>query len=259
MSDELLTESRNDLLIVTLNRPKQRNALTLNLWAELHRQIDAFISSDHKLMILRGAGDKAFAAGSDIRELPEVYADPETSAAYDQTLLTTQKHLAACPKPTVAMIFGHCTGGGLGLATACDFRFASSSAVLAAPPAKLGLVYGVSATHRLVQLIGPSRTRELLYSARSLSAAEAWHMGLVDQVYEKDDLERETLQFAETVMTNSQFSVRASKRVIDRIVQGKTEDDEDYWATVKDAVTGDDFAEGLDAFLNKRSPKFPVR
>lgn len=256
MSEDLLVDSQDKLRIVTLNRPQQRNALTLKLWHELFEQITVFAESADRLMILRGAGEKAFAAGSDIRELPQVYKDPETSAAYDKTLLMTQKHLADCAKPTIAMIYGHCTGGGLGLATACDFRFAASNAVLAAPPAKLGLVYGVSATRRLMQLIGPSRTREMLYSARSLSAAEAWHMGLVDQVFEKDDLERETRKFADGVMSNSQFSVRASKRVIDRILNGEDQDDEFYWSLVKDAVTGEDFAEGLDAFLNKRKAKF---
>src|ERR1700740_3031955 len=117
--------------------------------------------------------------------------------------------LSDCPKPVIAMIRGFCIGGGIELALGCDLRFAAKTATFAVPPAKLGLVYSLSSTKRLIELVGLGCARDLLYSARSFDAAEAFRMGLVERVFEEDEIEQKTLEYAELLARRSQYSIRA--------------------------------------------------
>lgn len=256
----VLSEQRDAVVTLTINRERRRNALTLATWQQLGSLVDKFASdSDCKVLIIRGAGIKAFASGSDIDELPKVYADPNISIDYDRTLLDVQNRICNCKKPVIAMIYGYCVGGGLGIATACDLRFAADNASFALPPARLGLINGVSSMRRLIQLIGLSPTRDMIYSARSVDAEEAMKMGLVNRVFNISELERQTSDYALQLVKNSQYSIQISKLLTEQIVNGKDQDDERYFSHVREAVRGEDFKEGFSAFKEKRKPKFPFR
>lgn len=254
---DLILDVEDDIGIITLNRPAKKNAVTLAMWRRLPELVASVESNTAvRVVVVRGAGQDSFAAGSDINELPAVYASPESSADYDRTMLEAQKRLATCSKPVIAMIHGPCVGGGVGIATACDLRFADSGASFCVPPARLGVVYGVSATRRMIDLVGLSTVRDLLFSARTLTAAEAWHLGLVDRVEATDALEDAVLEYAKTISANSAYSVKQSKAILRRIVDEDADDDETYWQTVRDAVAGPDFAEGFSAFRERRKPDF---
>lgn len=260
LSPLVLFDTDDDVVILTINREHKRNALTLDTWRQLADRVDEFTRApDHKVAIIRGAGTDAFASGSDIDELPVIYADPDISVDYDRTLLAVQNQISKCPKPIIAMVFGFCVGGGLGIASACDLRFAAHNAQFALPPAKLGLINGVSSMHRLIQLIGLAATRDLIYSARRMDAAEALRLGLINRAVDVEELVEQTLAYAHEVAANSQYSIRVSKRLTREIGNGKSQDDEDYFQLVREAVSGEDFAEGFAAFKNKRKPKFPFR
>lgn len=243
--------------VVTLNRPARKNAVTLAMWQRLPELVEQAESNDAiRVLVVRGSGNDSFAAGSDINELPAVYETPATSADYDRTMLEAQKRLSHCAKPVIAMIHGPCIGGGVGIATACDLRFADNDATFCVPPARLGVVYGVSTTRRLIDLVGVATTRDMLFSARTLSAAEAWHLGLVDRVEAKGALEEAVFEYANKISENSAHTIRESKAIIRRILEEDADDDDAYWQTVRDSVSGPDFAEGFEAFKQRRKPRF---
>ncbi len=257
MSDDIELQVDSNVGTISLNRPARKNAVTLAMWQTLPTLVDEVESRpDVRVVVVRGAGQDAFAAGSDINELPKVYESPETSADYDRTMLDAQKRLAHCAKPVIAMIHGPCVGGGVGVATACDLRFADNDATFCVPPARLGVVYGVSATRRLIDLIGVASARDMLFSARTLTAAEAWHLGLVDRVEAKERLRDAVFEYADMVSANSSHSIRETKLILRRILDDNADDDELYWQTVRESVAGPDFAEGFSAFKARRKPDF---
>lgn len=251
-------EIAGDIATLTLNRPARRNAVNRAMWRGLPRMLEAVSTSTAKVLILTGAGD-AFAAGADISEFGEVYADRETAGAYFAEIAAAMDAMANFDAPTVARIDGACVGGGLGLALCCDLRIASDRARLAITPAKLGLMYALADTKRLVDVVGPSRAKDILYTGRILSAGEALAIGLIDAVTPTDDLDTIVAAKAETIAAASQWSARKAKQIVARILDGQAEDDAVTTAWMLDAVEGEDFVEGRDAFLGKRRPNFPFR
>lgn len=245
-----------DVATLTLNRPARRNALNQAMWRGLPGLLDRARSARVKVLVVTGAGG-AFAAGADISEFEAVYATRASAAAYFAEIGAAMDALAAYEAPTIARIEGACVGGGLGLALCCDLRIASTGAKLGITPAKLGLMYPLSDTRRLVEAVGPSRAKDILYTGRILTAEEALGMGLVDSV--AADLDLAVAEKAAAIAAASQWSARATKRVIRRLLDGQTTDDADTEAWMLDAVEGEDFAEGRDAFLAKREAKFPFR
>lgn len=247
-----------DIATLTLNRPARRNAINRAMWQGLPGVLDAARAARAKVLIVTGAGE-AFAAGADISEFGEVYADRETAGAYFAEIAAAMDALAAFEAPTLARIDGPCVGGGLGLALCCDLRIASDRARLGITPAKLGLMYALADTKRLVDVVGPSRAKDILYTGRILSAGEALAIGLIDAVTPPDDLDTAIAAKAETIAAASQWSARKAKQIVRRILDGQAEDDAVTTAWMLDAVEGEDFVEGRDAFLGKREAKFPFR
>jgi enoyl-CoA hydratase/carnithine racemase len=154
------------------------------------------------------------------------------------------------------MIHGYCIGGGAGLALACDIRFADTRARFAITPAKLGLVYSLESTKRMVDLVGPARAKWVLMGGLQIPAARAYELGLFDEVVEPDELEQLTYEFAETVCTRAQFSVRAGKEMVNKVVAGQVEDDDATTELRNSSFDTEDFTEGVRAFMEKRSPTF---
>jgi enoyl-CoA hydratase/carnithine racemase len=242
---------------LVLNRPDSHNAIRLGMYEALPqvlRELDEDPSV--KVLVVRGAGQKAFASGADISEFREVRANAETARSYNERVADAERALEGLSKPTVAMVHGYCIGGGCGLALACDLRFADEQSSFAITPAKLGLVYSLDSTKRLVDVVGPAQAKWILMSGQRVDAARAQQIGLADEVVPVDDLEKLTYEFAELLCTRAQFSVRATKRIVRRVVAGQTEDDEETRELRNASFDTEDYAEGVRAFLEKRRPHF---
>ncbi len=254
-TDTLLLHRDGPVATLTINRPDRLNAVTFAMFSRLPALLaEAEAAGGVRVLVLRGAGRKSFSAGADISEFETARATPEQAAVYDGAVLAAEEALATFPAPTIAAIHGHCYGGGCALALACDLRFASSGARFAITPAKLGIVYPLRATKRLVNAVGPSRAKFILMSGIDIDAARAAAIGLVDEV--DDDVDAAVSEFAELLATRSGVTQRAAKQTIARILDGVTADD-DAQAALRDAsLASPDYAEGVRAFLERRPPKF---
>jgi enoyl-CoA hydratase/carnithine racemase len=241
-----------------LNRPAKRNALNLDMWQRLITVVDALDEDPAvKVIVVTGAG-QAFAAGADIDEFEKSFADPKVAEAVAETTYQAQRRLARNAKPTIAKIRGACIGGGCGIALCCDLRFADPTAKLAITPAKLGLIYSLADTKRLVDTVGPARAKDILYTGRILDAAEALAVGLVDRVVPAADLDAAVETYAGQIAEASQFSVRGTKQIIHMILDGATDDTAETRRHFVRAFSEPDFKEGFAAFTGKRKPVFPV-
>ncbi len=259
-SDPIYLEKHGEIAHIVLNRPEKRNALSRRVW-EAIPQLTRTIEADReiKVVIVRGSTPLAFSAGADIAEFDEVHATPETAQQYDVLIREAYDALHSLDRPTIAMIRGVCFGGGCALALSCDLRYADETAKFCIPPARLGLVYTLLETKRLYDLVGPSKTKEMLMGARVIEAQEALHMGIATRLFGADELERETLAFAEQLGGLSQVTIRAVKQVVAEIEQGACDDNAHTHALIADGFTKPDYMEGRDAFLAKRQAKFTYR
>ncbi len=242
---------------VVLDRPQARNAITLEMYEALPGIVaDLDVDPEVKVVVVRGAGAAAFAAGADIKEFRQVRADSTSARSYNERVAAAEGALAALSKPTVAMVHGYCIGGGCGLALACDLRLADDQARFGITPAKLGLVYSLESTKRLVDVVGPARAKWILMTGLQVPAEEALRIGLVERVVPADGLEDETAELVRLLSTRAQFSVRATKTVIGRILAGQTVDDAETTGLRTSSFDTDDYAEGVQAFLERRDPVF---
>lgn len=243
---------------LVLNRPERRNALSRAMWRSIAELVGR-VAEDRRLKVLvvRGADDSAFAAGADISEFDEVYATDESTREYSALIAGAMQALTDMDKASVAMIQGPCVGGGCALALACDVRFADRSARLGITPAKLGLAYTLEDTKRLVDAVGPSIAKDILFTGRIADAEESLRIGLIDRLYGPSELGEETRAWALQVAEASQYSVQTVKRTVRRILAGQCHDDSATRRDFFDAFKSPDFAEGAAAFLEKRKPRFP--
>ena len=256
-TEDLVVERDGAIATLVLNRPDSHNAVRLGMYEALPDLLSEVEQDrDVKVLVVRGAGQKAFASGADISEFREVRANAETARAYNERVAAAERALEGLSKPTIAMVHGYCIGGGCGLALACDLRFADERASFGITPAKLGLVYSLDSTKRLVDVVGPSRAKWILMSGQRVDAERAHQIGLADEVVPTDDLEKLTYEFAELLCTRAQFSIRATKQIVTRILSGQTEDDEATRDLRNSSFDTDDYAEGVRAFLEKRPPTF---
>lgn len=244
--------------ILTINRPDRLNAVTFGMFRRLPALLaEAAAQPPARVLVLRGAGTKSFSAGADIGEFAAVRSTPEQALAYDEAVLAAEEALAAFPAPTIAAVHGYCYGGGCGLALACDVRFAARSARFAITPAKLGLIYPLRSTKRLVDVVGPSRAKIMLMAGTDYDAPRAREFGLVDEVFEDPgSLDAGVREFAALLASRSAVTQRGVKETVARIVDGASADDESHAALRAAALASPDYAEGVRAFLERRSPDF---
>jgi enoyl-CoA hydratase/carnithine racemase len=257
VSDHLLVERQGAVATVVLNKPQSHNAISIDMYRDLPGivgELDADPSV--KVIVLRGAGQKSFASGADISEFEQERSDATKARNYNQHVAAAEQALEGVSKPTIAMIHGFCIGGGAGLAMACDIRFADDRARFAVTPAKLGLVYSLESTKRIVDLAGPSRAKWILMSGQQIKAERALQLGLFDELFPQDELEAATYEFAELITTRAQFSVRAGKTMVQRVLAGQVRDDDETLDLRNSSFDTDDFAEGVRSFLEKRPPRF---
>lgn len=242
-----------------LDRPDKRNALTEAMWAGLTRAVEQAVRNDAvALLRIEGRGAN-FSGGADIGEFPEVYGAQERILRYNAAVKAGVTAIAACPKPVIAVIRGACVGGGVSIALACDLRYAAESARLAIVPARLGLIYNHGDTKRLVDTVGASRAKDLLFTGRTITAAEALAFGLVDHVAADDDLEELAASHITAMLSSSHASKRATKRMIGAIAAGADTETDALAQAFSQRFASEDFAEGYRAFLEKRPPRFTER
>jgi enoyl-CoA hydratase/carnithine racemase len=245
------------LATLTLNRPAARNALNLAMWRDLPKLAQA-VAEDPSIRVLtvRGAGGH-FASGADISEFPQVFADRGAAGDYARLIEAATGALEALAVPVIASIEGYCIGAGLAIALACDVRIGADNARLGAPPAKLGLIYSLGDTRRLVNAIGPSAAKAMLFSAALHPAAEALRLGLLDEVHPAEALEAAVTAKAKGMAALSRWSIATAKVVVGLVLDGQSTDTHATRDLFVDGATGPDLAEGLAAFHAKRPPVFP--
>jgi enoyl-CoA hydratase/carnithine racemase len=257
MTEPLLVRRDGEIATLVLNRPESHNAISLDMYRTLPGLLDGLDGdAGVKVIVVRGAGEKSFASGADITEFREVRSDAEGARLYNRAVEAAERALEGLSKPTIAMVHGYCIGGGAGLAMACDLRFADERGRFGITPAKLGLVYSLESTKRLVDLVGPSQAKWILMSGQHVHAERARELGLFDEVVPVDELESATYEFARLLCTRAQFTVRAVKEIVRRIVAGQAEEDETTRELRNSSFDTDDYAEGVRAFLEKRAPEF---
>lgn len=243
---------------VVLNRPAQRNAVTSLMWQALPGLVSEIAQDPAmRIAIMEGAGDAAFSAGADIAEMEAALGDPLRMKTMQDAVQVAQQTWAELALPTMAVIRGACTGGGCGLALACDLRLATPDSFLAIPPAKLGLVYSLADTRRLVELAGPALAKEILFTGRRVGADEALRLGLVNRIVAAEEIAATSQALALEISGNAQSSVRAAKRIVNLIAAGELAETRESRALYDESFSSADFREGAAAFRQKRPPRFP--
>lgn len=260
MSD-ILVQQEGPLATVVFNRPHMRNAISLAMWTEIARVTEGLAKDDSvRAIVYRGAGREAFASGADISEFKEVRKDTETALRYNAQTHAAYTSVRDCPKPTVAMIFGFCMGGGMGLAMACDLRFAAEGSRYGIPAGRLGIIYPPDLVGQLVELVGPAYAKDILYSARTLEDREALALGFVQRLLPPDELERFTGEYLRRVAENAPLSVRGTKLTVEAYLAGLTPERRERLQRLSlEAFESEDYKEGTRAFLEKRPPRFQGR
>ena len=249
MTQELLHTVRDGIGFITLNRPAARNALTFAMYEAL--AVLAADPGEARALVITGMGDKAFAAGTDIGQF-RAFASADDAIAYEAKLDRVLSALERCPVPTIAAIAGACTGGGAGIAAACDLRLAAANARFGFPIARtLGNCLSMANVARLSALIGPARVTEMIFTARLLPAQEALGAGFVSEVMEDHAaLMTRAEALARQVAANAPLTLRATKEALRRL-RDNLPPDEDL---IRLCYTSEDFREGMEAFLGKRAP-----
>lgn len=241
---------------LVLNRPERRNALNAEMWSAIPPLMKALDENPAvRVIVIRGAGPEAFAAGADISEFGEARNDAAAAARYERLNGEAFAAIRGASKPVIAMVQGFCIGGGLAIALACDLRIADHTALFALPPARLGLAYPLDGLKDLVTTVGASAAKELIFTARRVKAEEALRLGLVNRI--AADIEAETAALCAEIAEGAPFTITHAKRAIDFLSDrpGHEDDAEVAWLGQR-CFDSEDYAEGRKAFAEKRKPVF---
>lgn len=256
-TDKMLAHVEDGVGWITFNQPEKRNAVSLEMWEAVPEIIDDFVSNDVRVVVLKGAGDKAFVSGADISEFEKVRSTPEQIATYEAATGGSHAALNSLEIPIIAMIRGFCIGGGLAIALSADIRITADDGQFGVPAAKLGLGYGYGGIKELMNLVGPSFAKEIFFTGGRFTAAEAETMGLVNRVVAVEDLESTVTALAQTIAGNAPLTVKAAKAAINEGTKNPDDRDLDRIAAMVEACfNSEDYKEGRRAFMEKRKPVF---
>jgi enoyl-CoA hydratase len=258
---KILQDVTDGVGVVTFNNPGKRNAMSLDMWEGLgHALTDLRDDEDVRVVILVGAGDKAFVSGADISQFEKTRHNAAASEEYSRRSAAQRALLADYPKPTISCIRGFCLGGGMQIAMLTDIRIAAKDSQFGIPAAKLGIAYGYDGLRHLVSLVGPSWARLIMYTGMKIDSAEALRIGLVDRVVPNGELWDATMEIARTISGNAPLAIQAAKITIAQVLKDPAARDMDAIKKIGSAcMDSEDFREGRQAFMEKRKPKFKGR
>lgn len=258
MTDKILTEQSDGIARIIFNQPEKRNAVSLEMWEAVEAAVTRFAADDSvRILILSGAGGKAFVSGADISKFESERASEEAVAHYNATTKRVYDMVEAFPKPTIAQIDGFCVGGGVALSLCCDMRICGEGSNFAVPAAKLGLGYPFPGLKRLVDVVGPAFAKEIFFTARRFNAEECRVMGLVNRVVPDAEVGKVAEETARMIAANAPMTVAATKFIIGQVLLPESERDLAACdARVKACFDSKDYVEGRRAFLEKRQANF---
>lgn len=260
MSGEVRIERDGPLARLVFDHEKRRNAITVDMWQAIPDAVRTLQSEDEvRVIVMRGAGTEAFVSGADISEFEQTRTG-NAGREYDAMTARAFAALRELEKPLIAAIHGFCIGGGAAIALTADLRFAADDARFAVPPARLGLGYHTAGVRALIRVVGFSEAANMLFTARRVTADEARHIGLVNEVYAKDVLDEAVEQTARTIAENAPLTIQSAKITLQELAKLETERDTGrIQQSIERCYQSDDFKEGVRAFLEKRKPRFQGR
>ena len=263
--DALLGDAAGDLLVtrdggivtVRLDRPGKHNAISFAMWSAFGRLMPALAADEEvDVVVLRGTPGGPFSAGADISEFTTLRADPEGARRYGEAVAAGERAIIDFPKPTIALVQGFAIGGGTQVAVACDLRVCDTTSRFGVTPAKLGIVYALGSTARLVETVGAAWARWILLTGDLLDADQALRIGLVHEVLDPAAVEGRAYALASTLAARARISLTGGKTLIERAFAGRLDEDDEVQQLYAQSWTSQEYAEGVAAFLAKRSPDF---
>ena len=255
---KMLSRKEGKVGYVTFNNPERHNAVSLEMWEAAEGFLEDFKNDGNiRVVVVSGAGGKAFVSGADISKFEKERSTQEGVDRYNTAVDSAYNAFYRFPKPTIAMIRGYCVGGGVGLALCCDMRICTEGSKFAVPAAKLGLGYRYDGLKKLVDVVGPSFAKEIFFTARQFTAAEAQTMGLVNRVVADAELEKYVNDYAATIAGNAPLTVDSIKFIVGQVVTEESKRDlKKCEEMVQACFTSKDYTEGRKAFMEKRKPQF---
>ncbi|HTZ78644.1 MAG TPA: enoyl-CoA hydratase [Stellaceae bacterium] len=260
-TDKMLMRKDGAIGRMIFNNPERHNAVSLEMWQAGAEILDVFAADPEiRVVVISGAGGKAFVSGADISKFESERASEEAVKLYNHTTDIFSTKLHGFAKPTIAQIQGYCIGGGVSVITCCDLRICSDNSKFGIPAAKLGLGYGHKGIRKLMDLVGPAAAKELFFTAKQFTAEQALTMGLVNQVVSASTLEHFVEDYATTIAGNAPLTIAAVKRTVQELLRDPTERDmEVSEQMVARCFASEDYIEGRRAFMEKRKPQFKAR
>lgn len=254
----LRVEKRGAVGWIVLDQPARRNAINGAMWRGIASAVAQFqADAEIRCIAFRGAGMEAFSAGADISEFETKRADAATTVEYEDRVEDLLRAIQGSPKPSVAMIYGYCLGGGVEIALACDLRYCAASAQFGIPAARLGIAYNVEGHKRLLETVGHAPAREIMFLGRRYHAEEAMTMGLVHRVLPVDELESYVERVLTELCENAPLAIANTKTIIEEYVKSSgAPDAARMHAAIERCAQSADYAEGRRAFMEKRKPRF---
>ena len=258
-TDKMLSEKDGGIGRMIFNNPERRNAVSLEMWQAAEEILEDFAADPEiRVVVLSGAGGKAFVSGADISKFESERASQDAIGHYNARVAAVNERLETLPKPTIAEVDGFCIGGGLALSLCCDLRFCSAQSQFGLPAARLGLGYAYAGLKRLVDTVGPGAARDIAFSARRLNADEALRIGLVQKVLPDGEVHDFVAEYAATIAANAPLTVKGMKLIIAEVLKTESaRDDALCQALIEDCYRSQDYVEGRTAFMEKRPRSSP--
>ena len=257
-TEKIIAERANGVGYLRLNQPEKHNAISYSMWVAIAEVMESFRDDDGvRVVVMSGEGGRAFSAGADISEFSEKRNTEEQIAVYEAAGRAAYEAITHFPKPVIARIEGYCVGGGLAVALCADLRIATDDSRFGIPAARLGLGYSHKSLRPLVNLVGPTCAKEILFTAKRFGAGDAQRMGLVNQVVSRDEIDAFVEDYAHTIAGNAPLTVMACKTVVAELLKDPDARDTELCDRVVDACfASEDYKEGRAAFMEKRKPRF---